>query len=456
MRGRLFALFVVSLSLTSGLWTQPSVARVEQGSKKARRPNVLMIISDDQGLGTMGAMPKTSAWFASGATHFPDAYVTTPLCCPSRSSIMTGRYAHNLNLDSRSLISRILQDAGYRTGVFGKYLNSWEVELNPPFFNDWAIIPKAQDGYRNGIWNVNGELATVRRYGTRFVGDRTARFIEAGERDDARPWFAYMSPPAPHSPFLPEPRYRDAPVPPWSGDLSNHESDPFVDTWMRFDKPAYVRSVDNDLSVGQDIREDQFRTLMSLDDVVAELRNTLAANDELADTLVIYFSDNGFLWSQHGLTGKFVPYQEALRVPAYFKWPSSIPRYATDERLMANIDIAPTILDVAGVAEDPRFPMDGRSLLDFGWDRSRLLIEAWSSGAIPTWAGFVSPDRAYIEYYGSDDRTKAFTEYYDLTDDPFQLNNLLGDPELLNDPDINALSADLTQARGCSGPHECP
>jgi arylsulfatase A-like enzyme len=423
-----------------------------------------MIISDDQGLGTMGAMPKTASWF-KGATEFPNAYVTTPLCCPSRTSILTGQYAHNhmvrrnkeaMSLQPRSLITRVLQNHGYRTGVFGKFLNSWDVELNPPFFDDWAIIPKATDAYKNGVWNVNGGLRHIRRYGTRYVGARTTRFIEAAERHDDRPWFAYVSPPAPHSPFIPEPKYENAPVPSWEGDVSNHESDPFVDRWMRFDKPAYVRSVDHDLATGQHIREAQFRTLMSLDDVVAGLRGTLAANEELGNTLVIYFSDNGFLWSQHGLTGKFVPYQEALRVPAYFKWPSSVPRYTTDGRLMANIDIAPTILDVAGVAADPRFEMDGRSLLDHGWDRTRLLIEAWSSGPIPTWAGFVTRDRAYIEYFGADDRTKTFGEFYDLSQDPYQLNNLLGDPDALNDPDVDTLSADLTYARSCSGPEECP
>src|SRR5688572_1311676 len=128
------------------------------------RPNVLLIVTDDHRWDMMQILKRTRRWFGGGGTTYPFAFATTPLCCPSRASIMTGQYAHNTNvetnldaerLDQRATMQRYLQDAGYRTAIVGKYLNAWRKD--PPYFNDFAIFPAGEGGYTNTLFNVNGQ-----------------------------------------------------------------------------------------------------------------------------------------------------------------------------------------------------------------------------------------------------------------------------------------------------------
>jgi arylsulfatase A-like enzyme len=154
------------------------------------------------------------------------------------------------------------------------------------------------------------------------------------------------------------------------------------------------------------------------------------------------------------LAGKGFPYTESVEVPAFMRWPEAILAGTREERLVANIDIVPTILDAIGLSPDTQ--LDGRSLMDPSWQRERLLIEGWSRHETPTWAGLISLEESYVEYYGSDGTTIEFREFYDLQEDPYQMTNLLGDPDPLNDPsDADTLSSELAQARMCSG-EDCP
>jgi arylsulfatase A-like enzyme len=195
---------------------------------------------------------------------------------------------------------------------------------------------------------------------------------------------------------------------------------------------------------------------MSVDDLVVELFGALAKLDERRDTLAIFISDNGYLWGEHGLASKRFPYTEAIRVPLAIRWPGHLRAGGIDERMVANIDVAPTLLDVTGIDVDPDEPMDGRSMLSPG-EREALLFEYFGAdkGESPPWASYRSHDYQYIEYYDETTGLLTFREYYDLTNDKWQLENLFGDSDPANDPLMPLLSAELAEAKSCAG-SSCP
>jgi N-acetylglucosamine-6-sulfatase len=169
-------------------------------------------------------------------------------------------------------------------------------------------------------------------------------------------------------------------------------------------------------------------------------------------------SDNGYLWGEHGLalnSGKRPPYVPSVKIPMVLRWPGRVPAGETTRRLAANIDVAVTALDAAGVESRPRWPLDGRSLLR-DRARRRLLLEYWVDvGRTPEWAATQTAAYQYIEYYEEDGSTVAFREYYDLLGDPWELRNLLADRGRRNDPNVDYLSERLDEDRRCEGA-ECP
>lgn len=425
------------------------------------KPNVLIIVTDDQRQG-LEVMPVVRHSIQDEGRRYPNAHVTTPACCPSRASIMTGRYAHNhgvrTNLDQRKLDHRdtlqfYLQRDGYRTGYVGKFLNNWPLTQGPPFFNDWSLSsPSAIDRrsrYYGGRINVDGAIRRVDQYSTDFFGGQATKLLDRYERQDARPWLMFVAPSAPHPPFIPAVQYRDAQVPPFNGNPGIREKD-------LSDKPQWVRQAeDGGSKTPQEIRALQYRLLMSVDDMASRILRGLNKLGEAKDTLVIFISDNGYAWGEHGLTGKFVPYTEAHKVPLLIRWPNHFGPASTDDRLIGNIDIAPTILDAAGIVPDGP-AMDGKSLLDETWTRPRLLLEysKHNYSDAPNWASTFTETTQYVEYYSGGEIMAR--EYYDLDQDPFQLLNLLGDDNALNDPPtVPALSLQLEQDRSCSGA-TCP
>lgn len=426
-------------------------------------PNVLFVVTDDQPVGTFEVMPDVRRWFIDAGTVFTQAYATTPLCCPSRASILTGRYAHNHGILSNrggetlsleSGLPGILQRVGYRTAVSGKLFNGWPLTLDPAAFDRWAVF---NVGYRQSAWNVDGDVRAVYEYSTDFARDRALEFLHAFERQDDRPWFLLVAPFAPHGPFEPAEHHLTAEVPTWS-------PDPAVLERNRSDKPPYVRERSPKPWATRTIRARQLRTLMSVDDLVGKLMATLGSLGERRRTLAVYVSDNGYLWGQHGIVdGKRFPYLPSVRVPLAVRWPGHVAAGVSDDRLVANIDLAPTALRAAGFSATSVHVLDGRSLLDPG-GRSRLLLEYWADPAstVPTWASVLTPDRQYVEYYGARGRTVAFREYYDLETDPLQLRNLLRDPDRGNDPSswrLRRLAATLAADRRClgrAGAQACP
>lgn len=256
----------------------------------------------------------------------------------------------------------------------------------------------------------------------------------------------YLTPPAPHRPFTPSRFYRNASVPAWGGNPATREVD-------RSDKPAYVQASARTLKEGQGQRIAQLRTLMSVDDLVERVSQSLRRAGE-TNTLAFFVSDNGYLWSEHGLIGK-PSYTKSIRVPLLMRWPGHSPAGLVDSRLVANIDIVPTVLAATRIT--PTVQMDGRSLLNRAHHRDRMLTEVGVAATTPAWASLVTASDQYVEYYGAGGAIE-FREYYDLLQDPAQNVNLLGDADITNDPDpqvVAGLSMQLAQDRRCTAA-ACP
>jgi arylsulfatase A-like enzyme len=430
----------------------------------SKRPNILVIVTDDQPLETLEVMPATRKLFVDGGRTYPNAFVTTPLCCPSRASILTGRYAHNHGIltqepqsfDVRTTLPRYLKRARYLNGLAGKYLNRWGASpsyapMSPPYFDLWASTRPNWDGYYGTVFNVNGQVERIWRYSTDFIGRQTILSLRSFERRDDRPWFMYTAPVAPHAPYIAKPAYRYMPVSPWFGTPSVFEAD-------RTDKPSYVQKQTQSFEQGEAVRAAQLRTLMSVDAMVNAIFSELTRLGEDRDTLAFFVSDNGYLWGQHGIINKTVPYLPSVKVPLMVRWPGRVRAGSVDRRLVANIDLAPTIAQAAGATVDGP-PMDGRPLFDRRWTRDHLLVEyfAGDTAPAPTWGSLTAPTYQFVEYYDEDGNV-TFREYYDLVRDPWQLTNTLADSDAGNDPDlarVAALSRRLAQEQRCVGA-ACP
>ncbi|HYP23506.1 MAG TPA: sulfatase, partial [Actinomycetota bacterium] len=420
------------------------------------RPNVLIVITDDQrASGTMGVMPLTQRWFSDGGTHYVNAIATTPTCCPSRASVMTGLYAHNHgvhtsqageaeNMDQLLTLQRYLRRDGYLTAIYGKYLNAWPREIDPPWFDDWAILSDSTArAYFNGRWNVNGKIGKLKPYSTRIIERKALRFLAASEAADDQPWLMYLAPMSPHLPAKPHPLHRGIDVPAFRKTPAMKEED-------RSDKPQEVQQQEVDWKTVREWRRKQLRSLMSVDEMVGAVFRRLRRTGEARDTLAIYLSDNGFLWGEHGLGQKIRPYEASAEVPFFVRWPGHVPAGEVDERLVANIDIAPTVMEAA--RSDAEHAYDGRSFL--GPPHDRVLLEQWKrpDRSVPNWAATRADDYLYVEYYAEDRLIPAFREYYDLVEDPWELHNLLGDLDPTNDPpDAVDLSLQLHRDVICAG-----
>lgn len=423
-------------------------------------PNVLIFLTDDQRTDTLEVMPATLRWFADEGTTFTDAHVTTPLCCPSRASILTGRYVHNhgvldnfsaMDLDQRTTIEHELRRSDYRTAIAGKFLNEWDLSLDPPYFDRWAIF-RDHLSYRDVEFNVDGTIQLINGYSTSFVERQAVRFLRDFEGTDHQPWFLIVSPLAPHKPFTPEPQYVDAPTPPWplSPAILEHDIS---------DKPPFLQRELGPRGAKNTHRQ-QLRTLMSTDDAVDTVMSEADRLGELDQTLAFFLSDNGFLTGEHGFVDKRLPYTESTHIPLLVRWDGHVVAGARDHRLVANVDVVPTVLSAAGI--EPLSRPDGRDLLDPA-ERDHLFLEYFPDPVrpVPAWAAVLTPDLLYAEYYDPDGST-IFLEFYDAGDDPWQLENLLGDEERANDPSpaelrrLTRMVAEDRRCRGDAGPAACP
>jgi len=432
-------------------------------SAQADAPNVLIIVTDDQRPDTMEFMPRTQRLFGRRGVTFERAFATTPLCCPFRASLMSGQYAHNSgvrrNQDARLInhehtLQRYLSDGGYQTALVGKYLNEWGLQNPPPYFDRFVV----GNGYRNRQVNIDGTVNRIRQYLPYYLRNQAVRLLKAFEADDeSRPWLMVLTPSTPHGPTVPAPEHGLVRFPRWRGNPATFEGD-------LSDKPPSLYPNNTPIGVEAKPRGMSYgkaaRSLMGADNIVGEVFDALLELGESSNTLAFFMSDNGFLMGEHGLKGKRLPYPMSQEIPLLMRWPAGgVPKGGTDDRIVANIDILPTVLEATGLEGSLEHELDGMSLLGLQ-NRNRLLLEhfADSRRQVPTWASLISDREQYTEYYQLDGETEIFTEYYDIVDDPWYLTNTLGDDDPLNDPDpltLQGLANQLEADRVCAG-SSCP
>lgn len=465
-RGSTYLLLLASLFLQACQFVAEQ--RVSSESITLRRPNILIILSDDQRFDTMDYMPRTVARIFKEGISFPNAYVTTSECCPSRSSILTGLYAHNHGvrtneepLMKETFVQR-LKKSGYYTGQVGKYLNSWEGSARPEF-DFWVAFGGGAHRYNDPRLNVIGTWKDHKGYITHILRDYALEFFERAARQET-PFILLFAPNAPH--FSTAGRSRENPNPPPDpapGDetlytnLPPHRPPSFNEADIS-DKPRWLMSLPplgaDEISKIDAYRLRQIQSLNSLDQAIESLLNALAKEGKLDDTLVIYLSDNGDSWGEHRRpSGKNAAYEESSHVPFAVRYPRLTGKPRVDSRLVDNIDIAPTIYELARI---PVPDVDGRSLLPLfnrnkaggtqptEW-RGELLIEGWPEGgrfARGKRAPFMAIHTIGYVYVETDgDRS----ELYDMTKDPYQLRNEVENPAYA--PIVSDLKARLKRMR---------
>ena len=422
----LFSMTVGNLSTAAGSAipsSTPSHYAYLPGVSKTARPNFVIIVSDDQRHDTLDFMPLTKARIFEQGVTFTNAYVTTPLCCPSRSSILTGMYAHHHNvytnfapLEKTTFVQR-LHEAGYFTGIVGKYLNSWDGTARPEF-DDWVVFAGRGSArrYFNPELNVNGTWIQHDGYMTHILQDYALNFLSTARQREA-PFLLIFAPNAPHEPADPAPGDENL----YPG-LPLHRPPSFMEEdisdkpqWLQNQPPADPAYIDV-------LRQKQLQSLHALDLAINRLLDTLAEYGQDENTVVMYISDNGVFWAEHRLNGKIYAYDEASHVPFAIRYAPLIPQPRVESRLVANIDIAPTIYELAGLSVPA--DVDGRSLLPLlaqreGEWRDSLLIEGL--GYYPYMA--IRTERyLYIETEGD------VSELYDSANDPYQLQNQYTNP----------------------------
>jgi len=430
----LLLLLGLVIALLAGVGTKPARA-------DAARPNVVVILTDDQRADGADRMPNVRRALAGHGVTFANAFVSNSLCCPSRTTLLTGRYSHTTRVWSnrppfgawfafralgaeRRTIAVALRAAGYRTGYVGKYLNGYTGTTVPPGWEDWRAFSWGGGYYRYTL-NVNGTLArygrSAREYSTDVLGRMAARFIRAG-RGSARPFFLVFAPAAPHRPAVPAPRHAHA-----LRDLGRFDP-PSVGEDLA-DKPGYVRRGARPVgSRPGRFRLRQYRTLLAVDDAVGRIVAALRATRKLRDTVVIFTSDNGVEWGEHGFPAsrKSVPHEGSIRVPLIVRYGRLSRRPRTDTHLVTNADLAPTIAALAGI----RLRADGRSVVPLLRGRSRRWRRAFlvenqggesAETGIPTYCGIRTKGALYVVYATGE------RELYDLREDPYELENRAGD-----------------------------
>jgi arylsulfatase A-like enzyme len=423
-------------------------------------PNILIINTDDQRYAeTLAVMPHVRSFFGQGGTEFTNAMVTTSLCCPSRTSMFSGRYSHNTGItgngltdlvasfDQDATIQGYLQDGGYNTAIVGKFLNTYPLSRDPLNWNRWATFT---GGYSNPSFNVDSTVRSTSGYYAGSMGTYATTFLRDFEAQDAKPWLLYVAPQAPHSSYVPEGKYANAAVPPAVHPPSWNESDVS-------DKPKQVRWRSLVSTTEYDSRRTQMlRTLMSVDDLVDQITAQMDALGETSDTLAIFTSDNGYMWAEHRIMDKRFPYLESVEVPLLVRWPGHVAAGATSPELVTQVDLLPTLLEAAGISPSLRYPLDGQSIVS-ATPRSEVLLEYFKSSdsKLAPWASLRGPTWQYTEWYDTATGALVFREYYDLVNDPYQLTNVLNDNVVGNEPDVAALHARLTTARSCVGAN-CP
>jgi arylsulfatase A-like enzyme len=434
------------------------------------RPNFVFILTDDQDAATMQYMPRVQTLLGDQGVTFENMFVSTPLCCPSNVTILTGQYAHNTGilhnvapqggfqkfvnmrtdgdpatLGDETTLATWLNDAGYFTGRIGKYLVGYN-EPNqppgapdnstyiPPGWDQWFSTYGGAPGYYNYGVNDNGTViqfgAEPEDYSTDVLTERMVSFFDQAEVNDDQPFFAFFAPSAPHAqgvpngPPIPAPRH----VGMFDG-LTAPRTPSFNEADVS-DKPPHIRNLppltNAQITAIDKQHQARVESLQAVDEGVERIINALAERGELDNTYIFFTSDNGYhLGQRRQFQGKGEVYEDDIRVPLLVRGPG-VRAGATLDHLAVNIDFAPTIVELAGATAGR--VMDGRSLAPLvvrdtppphNW-RKDFLVEIYRNPPMqPGSPGFALRTRheLYIEY------ADGFRELYDLQTDPYQLQN---------------------------------
>ncbi len=445
------------LALSASTLTVPAVVPVPKDIVAERIPgakprNVVFILADDHRydamsfLGHQFARTPVMDSIAANGVYLKNALVTTALCSPSRASILTGLYTfrHRVIDNNRPIppgtvyFPQYLQKAGYATAFLGKWHMGGESDAPQPGFDHWVsfrgqgvyVAPKG--GY---LLNVDGKHVPLKGYMTDELTDYAVAWLKQ-QKPAEKPFFLYLSHKAVHSNFTPAARHE--------GLLANQpfkrpatEADTPTNYWS---KPRWVHDqrnswhgVDFPYHSKLDIERYYKRyceTLCAVDDSIGRVLRQLKDMGIEKETLVIYMGDNGFMFGEHGLIDKRVAYEASIRVPMLMYCPDLFRGSNVVEDVVANIDVAPTILEAMGLRKPPH--MDGLSFLQLAqgrqvpWRDYFLYVYYWEKNfpQSPTVFALRGDRYKYITYYGLWDAD----ELYDLKADPDEMKNLLYDP----------------------------
>jgi arylsulfatase A-like enzyme len=420
-----------------------SCGRVSE-NQKSKKPNILILVSDDQRWDQLSCadhpvIPQLKTpnmdMLAQEGVYFENAFVTTPICAVSRASILTGRYAstHGMNHFNtpieREVLSKsypaILRDHGYKTGVLGKWGMGIEgTEDVFDLFNAWA---------NQGAYFHDTDSGKI--HNAEWLAMRTREFLESSKPE--QPFCLTVLFKSPHHPYQPDERdkdlFEDVKIPKRETDtpedylsMSSHVMENSLNKWCYFDERK-------DEATRNDFEKNFLRCVVSLDRSVGKIMQALEDLNLEKNTIVVYLSDNGFLWGEHGLGGKWLLYEESMRVPMIIQGPG-IPRKMRGKKLdnlALNIDIAPTILDMAGIPVPTE--MDGMSLYsqlrgihapvraDFFMEHVDIVKVDYP---IPDCRGVRTEDWKYIRYINVEPEVE---EMYHLKLDPKETRNLAND-----------------------------
>jgi arylsulfatase A-like enzyme/plastocyanin len=443
---------VIAIAMVAWSLTAIAGTPAPPSAKAGARPNIVLIIADDMRDDQLAAMPITGRELVDRGVTFTNAFASRPLCCPSRVSILRGQYAHTTGIYTNtapsggyvafrdhglesSTLATWLDGVGYRTALVGKYLNEYGPgnAVVPPGWDHWVAIDETNAAYYGYDLNVDGSIVPFASAPEDYSTDVLTGYADSFIRDTPAdiPLFLYLSYSAPHEPYRPGPRHETDPA---CANATTAERPSFNEADVS-DKPAEIRnlpllSASDQTRFGTTLPVNQCRALLSVDDGVGVVIDALADSGRLNDTLIVFLSDNGLFLGEHRLPdSKSRTYEEAVNVPFIVRY-DAVPSAAgtVDDRIVANIDLAPTVTDLAGLDIRPGCPspepatctgeFDGRSLLPLldgsatRW-RSGILLEG------PSWCGIRTARYNYTRY-GS-----GFEELYDLTLDPYQLENAL-------------------------------
>jgi arylsulfatase A-like enzyme len=443
-----------SWGIMLGSWmSSMMLAAPGMAADSPRAPNFLYIMADDhaaQAISAYGSkLNKTPNIdrIAKDGMRFTNCFVTNSICTPSRATILTGKYSHingvpvfNRFDGSQPTVAKHLQKAGYHTGMIGK----WHLGSDPTGFDYWNILP-GQGLYHDPVLIEMGSRKKHTGYVTDLITDFSLDFLQKRPRD--KPFFLMCHHKAPHRPWQPDVKHAklfenvEVPEPPTFNDDYATRSDAAREATMRIDRdlqPSDYKLKPPEGLTGVELKKWKYQRYMrdylacvaSIDDNVGRLLDYLAKNGLAENTIVVYTSDQGFFLGEHNWFDKRFMYEESLRMPFLIRWPARIKSGAVNERMILNVDFAPTFLAAAGLA----VPADiqGRSFLPLlngenpkDWRTSmyyRYYHYPMHHRVQPHYG--VRTERYKLIYFNKIDQWELF----DLEKDPYEMKNLYKDP----------------------------